>query len=122
MTNFKGKGVLLNCGGLVPQVTFQDANAIILSTTIHFQSTQSELALPQPAIPSTIVAYENLATTAGLFTDQINALQAVNKPLNAVIASLIGRGILVVFRSWQMLSLMSSSRVGIDKLVELAMS
>ena len=57
MTNFKGTEVLLNCGGLVPQVTFQDANVIILSITIHFQSTQSELAPLQPAILSAISAY-----------------------------------------------------------------
>jgi hypothetical protein len=60
------------------KVTFRDANVIILSTTIYFQSTQSELALLQPAILSAITAYENLATTAGLSTDQINALQTVN--------------------------------------------
>lgn len=74
VADFRGTGVLLNRGGLVPQVTFQDTNVIILSTTIHFQSTQSELALLQPAILSAIAAYENLATTAGLSTDQINAL------------------------------------------------
>ena len=78
MTNFKGTGVLLNCGGLVPQVTFQDANAVIVSITIHFQSTQSELALLQPAIPSAIAVHENLATTASLSTDQIGVLQTVN--------------------------------------------
>ena len=78
VVDFKGAGVLLNCGGLVPQVTFQDANVIILSITIHFQSTQSELAPLQPAILSAISAYENPATTAGLSTDQMNALQTVN--------------------------------------------
>ncbi|KAF2496890.1 hypothetical protein BU16DRAFT_525970 [Lophium mytilinum] len=78
MTSFQGTGILLNCGGLEPQVNFLDADAVISSTTIHFQSTQDELALLQPAIPSAIVAYEGLATTAGLSTDQINALQTVD--------------------------------------------
>ncbi|OCL07401.1 hypothetical protein AOQ84DRAFT_409085 [Glonium stellatum] len=78
MTNFKGTGVLLNCGGLVPQVTFQDADAVVASTTIHFQSTQSEPAPLQPAILSAIAAYENLATAAGLSIDRINALQTLN--------------------------------------------
>lgn len=93
VTNFKGAGVLLNCGGPVPQVTFQNANAIILSTTIHFHSTQSELALLQPAIPSAIAAYENPVTTAGLSTDQVSALQTVNNAPQAVIASLVWEGV-----------------------------
>ena len=51
---------------------------MIPSTTIHYQSTQSELALLQPAIPSAIAAYQQLATDNGLSTDQINQLQTVN--------------------------------------------
>jgi hypothetical protein len=78
MTNFQGTGVLLNCGGLEPQVAFADASAVVSSTTIHFQSTQEELALLQPAIPAAIQAYEDLASAAGLGTAQINALQTVD--------------------------------------------
>jgi len=73
-------------------------------------------------IPSAIAAYENPATTAGLSTDQVSALQTVNNTPQGGHCEFGGKGFLVAFRSWQMLSLMSSSRVGIDKLVELAMS
>lgn len=77
MSQFK-TGVLLNCGALPPQVPFQDAAATISATTIHFQSTQRELALVQQNLPPAITAYEDLATQAGLSAAQINALQTVN--------------------------------------------
>jgi hypothetical protein len=71
-------GVLLNCGGLVPQVDVVDGAAMIANTKIHFQSTQSDLAELQPAIPAAIKAYEQLATDAGLSATQIGALQTVD--------------------------------------------
>lgn len=71
-------GVLLNCGALVPQVAVVDGAAMIAKTTIHYQSTQSELTLLQPAIPAAIKAYEAIATDAGLSAAQIGALQTVD--------------------------------------------
>lgn len=76
-------GVVLSCGALTPQVDVVDANTLVSSMKIHFQSTQDELALLQPAIPAAITAYEKLATTAGLSTAQIGTLQTVdNSPNN----------------------------------------
>jgi hypothetical protein len=71
-------GVLLNCGALVPQVAVVDGANMIANTRIHYQSTQSELTLLQPAIPQAIVAYEKLATGAGLSAAQIGALQTAD--------------------------------------------
>ncbi|KAF1990348.1 hypothetical protein K402DRAFT_417795 [Aulographum hederae CBS 113979] len=78
MTNYKNAGVLLNCGGMPPQVDFVDMNAVITSTRIHFQSTQNELRLLQGSIPQAIQAYETMATSAGMTQDQINAMQTVD--------------------------------------------
>lgn len=75
-------GVLLNCGGLTPQVPVVNASDMIANTVIHYQSTQLELALLQPAIPAAIKAYEKLATQAGLSAAQIGTLQTVdNSPV-----------------------------------------
>lgn len=82
MTNFAGTGVLLNCGALEPQVAFVDADNVIASTTIHFQSTLRELDLLQGSIPDAIRAYEGLARQAGLRARQINRLQTVNNSPN----------------------------------------
>lgn len=84
MTNFAaaGNGVLLNCGGLAPQVDFVDAANVAATTRMHFQSTQQELALLQGAIPDSVAAYEQVATDAGLSADQIGALQTVDNSPN----------------------------------------
>ncbi|KAK9419454.1 putative Cyclin-like f-box protein [Seiridium unicorne] len=82
MTNFQGNGVLLNCGGLAPQVDFVDANAVVANTKIHFQSTQQELAELQQSIPQSVAAYEQAATDAGLSADQVGALQTVDNSPN----------------------------------------
>lgn len=82
MTNFQGNGVLLNCGGLAPQVDFVDAAAVMASTTIHFQSTQQELASLQQSIPQSVAAYEQAASDAGLSAAQIGALQTVDNSPN----------------------------------------
>jgi poly(3-hydroxybutyrate) depolymerase len=71
-------GVLLNCGALVPQVAVVDAATLAATTRIHYQSTQNELALLQPAIPAAVKAYEALAQNAGLSSAQIAALQTVD--------------------------------------------
>jgi hypothetical protein len=81
MTNFK-TGVLLNCGGLPPQVNFVDPAATISATTIHFQSTQQELAELQQSIPVSIKAFEKVAKDAGLSDQQIGGLQTVNNAPN----------------------------------------
>ncbi|GKT62464.1 hypothetical protein ColTof4_01913 [Colletotrichum tofieldiae] len=81
MQNFAGNGVLLNCGGLEPQVPVQDAQAIA-GTRIHFQSTLQELSNLQQAIPASIKAYEKIATGTGLSADQVNAKQTVNNSPN----------------------------------------
>ncbi|ETS77802.1 hypothetical protein PFICI_09864 [Pestalotiopsis fici W106-1] len=82
MTNFQGNGVLLNCGGLAPQVDFVDADAVAASTRIHFQSTQQELAELQQSIPQSVAAYEQVASDAGLSADQIGTLQTVDNSPN----------------------------------------
>ncbi|KZL86349.1 hypothetical protein CI238_04803 [Colletotrichum incanum] len=81
MQNFAGNGVLLNCGGLEPQVPVQNAQAIA-GTRIHFQSTLQELSNLQQAIPASIKAYEKIATDTGLSADQVNAKQTVNNSPN----------------------------------------
>jgi hypothetical protein len=48
----------------------------------HFQSTQDELALLQPAIPDAITAYEKLATTAGMSAAQVGTLHTVDNSPN----------------------------------------
>jgi hypothetical protein len=78
MAEFAGTGVLLMCGALAPQVDVVGAEAFVGNTRIHYQSTQRELALLQPAIPEAIKAYEGLATQAGLSAAEIGALQTVD--------------------------------------------
>jgi len=75
-------GVVLNCGGLTPQVDVVDGATLAANMKIHFQSTQDELALLQPAIPDAITAYEKIATDAGLSAEQIGALQTVDNTPN----------------------------------------
>jgi len=82
MTNFQGNGVMLNCGGLSPQVDFVDAAAVMPSTRIHFQSTLQELELLQGSIPDAVSAYEQLASDAGLSNAEINAIQTVDNQPN----------------------------------------
>ncbi|KAI1779392.1 hypothetical protein F4818DRAFT_249699 [Hypoxylon cercidicola] len=75
--------VLLNCGGLVPQVDVSDANAAALAATrLHFQSTQQELALLQPAIPAAIAAYEQIVAGQGLDAAAVGTLQTVDNSPN----------------------------------------
>lgn len=78
MQNFPNSAVELNCGGLTPQVAFQNAATVMTQTRIHFQSTQSELQELQGSIPQAVAAYEQLAADAGLSTAQINQLQTVD--------------------------------------------
>jgi hypothetical protein len=82
MAEFAGTGVLLMCGALVPQVDAVNADQFVGNTKIHFQSTQQELALLQPAIPDAIVAYEQLAAQAGLDAAQVGQLQTVDNTPN----------------------------------------
>ena len=77
MAQYKTGG-LLNCGALKPQVAVQNAGAFITTTAIHYQSTQDELAELQPAYQPAIDAYDQLAQSNGLNTQQVNALQTVN--------------------------------------------
>ncbi|KAK3394748.1 hypothetical protein B0H63DRAFT_517844 [Podospora didyma] len=78
LQNFAGNGVLLMCGALEPQVAIANASAFIANTKIHFQSTQDELALLQPAIPAAIQAFEDAAAAAGLSAQEIGQLQTVD--------------------------------------------
>ncbi|RKU40800.1 hypothetical protein DL546_002836 [Coniochaeta pulveracea] len=82
MNEFAGTGVLLMCGGLTPQVDVVGADKFIGNTKIHFQSTQQELALLQPAIPKAVTAYEQLAVNAGLDANAIGQLQTVDNTPN----------------------------------------
>lgn len=92
MTNFKGTGVLLNCGALPPQVDFVDADAVVTSTKIHFQSSQDELTSLKRTIPQSIAAYEQLAANAGLNVAQVNALQTVDATPNGGHCAFDGKG------------------------------
>jgi hypothetical protein len=78
MKNFPGTGVLLACGGMPPQVAFQDADNVMKNTKIHYQSTVNELTELQASIPQAISAYEKAATTAGMSPDQIAQMQTVD--------------------------------------------
>lgn len=78
MQNFPNSAVELNCGAMPPQVNFANGATVLQQTTIHYQSTQSELQLLQGSIPQAISAYEQLAAQAGLSAAQINALQTVD--------------------------------------------
>jgi hypothetical protein len=78
MQNYVNSAVELNCGGMPPQVPFQNAATVMSQTRIHFQSTQSELQLLQGSIPQAVAAYEQLGADAGMSAAQINALQTVD--------------------------------------------
>ena len=78
MQNYANSAVELNCGGMPPQVAFQNAATVMSQTRIHYQSTQSELQLLQGSIPQAVAAYEQLAADAGLTADQVNQLQTVD--------------------------------------------
>lgn len=69
--------MLLNCGALAPQVPVADPTAAAL-TRVHFQSTLRELELLQGAIPEALLAYEELAASAGLGAAGVNALLTVD--------------------------------------------
>ncbi|KAI0897304.1 hypothetical protein F4806DRAFT_394897 [Annulohypoxylon nitens] len=75
--------VLLNCGGLTPQVDVTAENAAALAATrVHFQSTQQELSLLQPELPKAIQAYEQIIASQGLDAAAIGALQTVDNSPN----------------------------------------
>jgi hypothetical protein len=93
MGKFPNTGVLLNCGGLAPQVAFApDAAAAMANTRIHFQSTTQELASLQRSIPQSIQAFEQAASDAGLNNQQINALQTVDATPNGGHCAFDGQG------------------------------
>lgn len=92
MNNFLGTGVLLNCAALAPQVNFVNANAVARSTRIHFQSTKRELKNLQGSIPEAILAFERLASDAGLNTNQINRLQTVDNSPDGGHCAFDGKG------------------------------
>ncbi|ODA79297.1 hypothetical protein RJ55_04890 [Drechmeria coniospora] len=83
MDKFPNTGVLLNCGAMAPQVSFNaDAAAAMANTRIHFQSTKKELDSLQESIPQSIAAYEQAAANAGLGRQQTNTLQTVDNSPN----------------------------------------
>lgn len=82
MTNFAGTGVMLMCGALPPQVDFVDANKVISTTKIHYQSSQNDQPELQQSIPQSISAFEQVAQTAGLDATQIGALQTADNSPN----------------------------------------
>lgn len=93
MGNFPNTGVLLNCGGLAPQVDFtREAAAAMANTRVHFQSTTQELASLQRSIPQAVQAYEQAAANAGLSNQQINALQTVDNSPNGGHCAFDGQG------------------------------
>ncbi|CAN8100560.1 unnamed protein product [Discula destructiva] len=92
MANFAGTGVLLMCGALAPQVDFVNADQVVSTTKIHFQSSQSELANLQQSIPESIAAFQQLAATAGLDATQIGALQTADNSPNGGHCAFDGQG------------------------------
>jgi hypothetical protein len=78
MKNFPGTGILLACGGMAPQVPFQDANNVVTNTRIHYQTTVNELTSLQGSIPQAIASNEKLAMAAGMTPQQIGAMQTVD--------------------------------------------
>jgi len=77
MKNFPNNGILLMCGGLPPQVDFQQPE-VLQNTKIHFQTTVNELTDLQGSIPKSVMAYEKLAQGVGMTPDQIGALQTID--------------------------------------------
>ncbi|KAK2591153.1 hypothetical protein QQS21_011167 [Conoideocrella luteorostrata] len=93
MGNFPNSGVMLNCGGMAPQVAFTpEATKALANTRIHFQSTTQELKSLQQSIPQAVQAYEKAASNAGLSSQQINALQTVNNSPNGGHCAFDGKG------------------------------
>ncbi|KAJ6439227.1 cyclin-like F-box [Purpureocillium lavendulum] len=93
MGTFPNTGVMLNCGGMAPQVNFTPvAAAAMANTRIHFQSTTQELKSLQRSIPLAVQAYEEAAAKVGLNTQQINALQTVENSPNGGHCAFDGQG------------------------------
>lgn len=93
MENFPNSGVLLNCGGLTPQVDFTQGSAQAMANTrIHFQSTTKELNSLQKLIPQAVKAYEKAGSNAGLSNDAINALQTVDNTPDGGHCAFDGKG------------------------------
>lgn len=67
---------------MAPQVPVVDAATLTKNVKIHFQSTSDELAMLQTSIPQAVVAYEKLATDAGLTPAQIGKLQTVDNAMS----------------------------------------
>lgn len=82
MADFAGTGVLLMCGGLVPQVAIKSPESFLGNTKIHYQTTKKEMAMLQTSIPQAIKAYEQAATAAGVTTSQLATLQTVDNTPN----------------------------------------
>lgn len=83
MGDFPNTGVMLNCGGMAPQVEFkQNAAAAMANTRIHYQSTTQELKSLQGSIPQAIEGYIKAASNAGLNEQQTNELQTVDNTPN----------------------------------------
>lgn len=78
MQNFKGNGVLLNCGAMVPHVGFKSQADVFRTTRIHFQSTQNELDYIQKVIPQAFNIYQKTGKDAGLSAAEISSMQTVN--------------------------------------------
>ncbi|KAJ6443702.1 cyclin-like F-box [Purpureocillium lavendulum] len=93
MGTFPNSGVMLNCGGIAPQVNFTVKAAEAMNNTrIHFQSTTQELGSLQRPLRQAVQAYENVAAKEGLNTQQINALQTVDNSPNAGHCAFDGQG------------------------------
>lgn len=59
-------GVVLCCGGMIPQVSpFINFGKTLNSMRVHFQTSQKEIPGLQTSIAKTIVAYGDLAIKAG---------------------------------------------------------
>jgi hypothetical protein len=78
MQNFAGTGALLMCGALPPMVEMQDAQRVLSTTKIHFQTTVNELTDLQRSIPQSVANYEQMAAAAGMTAEQIGALQTID--------------------------------------------
>lgn len=85
-----GRGVLLMCGALAPQV--EVVGDVVTGRRVHFQSTRGELGSLRGAIPQAVRAYEGLARGAGLGLREIGGLQTVDNAPEGGHCEFDGRG------------------------------
>jgi hypothetical protein len=103
--------VLLNCGGLAPQVTFVDAAKAAPNLRIHYQSTKNELTLLKGSIPTAIQAYEKAATSAGVTAADLNIFRRQMQRRTEVIVNSMAKTLFLASNSCPTRSMLSSKEM-----------